>query len=263
MVCKWKKKHKLLFRFVSVFIPVLRDYFMLRARKAVVKSINNWIKDKNAQGYQERTFEFELWTDEYCSVAQLIAKHRYQDLKEAQPIIVQMSGNLHLDDPLTLSMNPYLLGTHLALVHTKDQQGINRMGKEIRSKINKLKMSLCGLYLFDNPIYFCFKVVSILNLIEDLNTNSLRRVGLKANFIILEQLKLKYQREKYRYNQIYHIKSKTFDKIDALRQKLIEFDSHKDKFTYQYCLFLTPTFHNKKLTLLNSEIEEYTSKQVM
>lgn len=263
MVCKWKKKHKILYNIVSIFFPILTDYYKLKARKAVTKSIDNWIKGKNDQGFQERTFDFELWTDEYCSVAQLIAKHRFQELKEAQPFIVQISGNLHLDDPLTLSLNPVLLGSHLAIVHGNEQNRINQMGREIRSKINKLKISLMGLYLFDNPIYFCYKVVSILNQIEDLNTNTLRRVGLKAHFLIFEQLKLKYQKQKYRYNQMYHIKTKSFDKIDSLREKLIEFDSHKDKFTFQYCLYLTPTFHNKKLTLLNSEIEEYTSKQVM
>lgn len=263
MVCKWKKKHKLLFNFVSFFMPVLTDYYKLKARKAVVKTITNWINAKNEQGYQERTFDFELWTDEYCTVAQLIAKHRFQELKEAQPFMIQISGNLQLDDPLTLSMNPALLGSHLSVIHGHEQNRINQMGKEIRSKLNKLKMSLAGLYLFDNPIYFCFKIVNILNVIEDLNMNTLRRVGLKAHFIIFEQLKLKYQKQKYRYNQMYHIKTKSFDKIDALREKLIEFDSHKDKFTYQYCLYLTPTFNNKKLMLLNSEIEEYTSKQVM
>jgi hypothetical protein len=263
MVCKWKKKHKIIFSFISFFVPIITEYYKLRARKAVVKTIKNWIANKNNLPQHERPFEYEMWTDEYCSVAQLIAKHRYQELKDAQPIIVQISGNLHLDDPLTLALNPTLLGTHIAYVHGRDQNRINVMGKEIRNKFNKLKMSLSGLYIFDNPIYFCFKVVSILNLIEDLNTNTLRRVGLKAHFLILEQLKLTYQRQKYRYNQMYHIKSKSFDKIDAFRQQLIEFDAHKDKFTYQYCLYLTPTFPNKKLTLLNSEIEEYTSKQVM
>lgn len=250
---------------VSFFFPILADYYKLKGRKGVVKSIENWIRDrdKNSQGFQERNFDFEIWTDETCSVAQLIAKHRYQELKEAQPFIVQFSGNLVLDDPLTLNLNPIMLGSHLAIVLGNEPGRIGQMGREIRSKFNKVKISLMGLYLFDNPVYFCYKMINILNLIEDLNTNTLRRVGLKAHFLIFEQLKLKYQRQKYRYNQMYHVKTKSFEKIDALRMKLIEFDSLKDKFTYQYCLYLTPTFNNKKLTLLNSEIEEYTSKQVM
>lgn len=49
----------------------------------------------------------------------------------------------------------------------------------------------------------------------------------------------------------------------AFRDKLFEFDSLSSKFTYQYCLFFTPTQSNKKQTLLNSEIEEYANKQQM
>ena len=64
-----------------------------------------------------------------------------------------------------------------------------------------------------------------------------------------------------RYNQIYHIKSKEYDKIMSFRDKIFEFKSTSSKFTYQYSLFFTPTFTNKKMTLLNSEIEEFTNKQ--
>jgi hypothetical protein len=47
----------------------------------------------------------------------------------------------------------------------------------------------------------------------------------------------------------------------SFRDKIYEFKSVSSKFTYQYCLFFTPTYTNKKMTLLNSEIEEFTNKQ--
>lgn len=263
MVCKWKNKHRLIFNMISIFLPIFRDSYMLRARKAVAKSIRNCINEKNNQITHEKPYEFEVWNDPSFTVAQLIVKHRYEEYKEAQPIVIQISGNLYLDDPLTLHLNSTLIGSHLRMIFKHDPTMVTNMSKDIGSKLNKIKISLQGLYLLDNTIYFCYKLLNFLNLMEDLNQNTFKSVGLKANFVILEELKLKYQRAKYRYNQLYHVKSKSFDKIEELRKKLVEFDTLKDKFTYQYLIFLTPTFQNKKLTLLNSEIEEYTTKHAM
>lgn len=263
MVCKWKKKHRIIFNLIKFFLPIFSDYYKLRARKVVAKSIRNCINDKNNQIAHEKPYEFELWNDPSFTVAQLIIKHRYQEYKDAQPIMVQVSGNLSLDDPLTLNLNWTLISSHLRLLHPNDPALANALVVDIRGRLDKVKTSLQGLYLLDNSIYFCYKLLNFLNLIEDMNQTIFKSVGLKANFVILEQLKLKYQRAKYRYNQLYHVKSKSFDKIEQLRRKLIEFDTLKDKFTYQFMIFLTPTFHNKKLILLNSEIDEYASKHAM
>lgn len=252
---------------ISVLMPIMRSYYLLKARKAVVKAIRNKMKEKQNEVERsqdkQRSYELDFWTDKNCAVAQLIVIHKNSERKEAQPVVIQVSGSLHLDDPLMLHLNPMLLDSHLNLLYNKDSKTVASLTREIKNKLHKVSGCLSGLYLFDNPIYFCYKVLNLLILIEDLNQSTFKSVGLKANIVILEQLKVKYQRLKYRYNQLYQVKSKSFDKIEAFRKKLIEFDSLKDKFTYQFLIFLTPTFQNKKLTLLNSEIEELTSKHPM
>lgn len=196
-------------------------------------------------------------------MAQLIVRHKYLELKDSQPIPLQMSGKPDINDPLTLHVNPVLLNSHFSLIHQKDPKKIKEASNELRNKLFKLGMAIGSIHLFDNTIFFSYKMISILNMIESINKTTGIMVGLRINFVILEQLKVKYQKLKYRYNQIYQIKSKNFEKIQMLKEKLADFDATTDKFTQEYCIFLTPTFTTKRVTLLNSEIEEFRSRQIM
>ncbi len=262
-VCKWKKKNRIIFNLVTNFLPALRERYLKKYRKSVVKSLSLAIETKNKQWINERPFEMLLWTSDDYEVAQLIVKHKYQDLKDPQPIPVQFSGKLDINDPLIIHLNPALLNSHLSLIHNRDPSKVRAASNELRAKLFKLGKAISSIHLYDNTIFFCYKMVNILNLIENVNKSTGQLVGLRINFVILEQLKVKYQKLKYRYNQIYHIKTKSFEKIQLLKAKLVEFEATSDKFTHEYCIFLTPTFSNKKVTLLNSEIEEFRQKQIM
>ena len=161
-----------------------------------------------------------------------------------------------------MHLNPVLINSYLNLVYQKDEEKVQTASKELRTKLFKLKMALSSLHLFDNKIYFAYKMIQILSTIESINKSTGAYVGLRINFIVIEQLKIKYQKLKYRYNQIYHIKSKNFEKIQMMREKFKEFQKFEDKFSHEFCLFLTPTFNNKRVGLLNSEIEEFNQKQI-
>lgn len=158
-------------------------------------------------------------------------------------------------------MNPRLLNTYLWTYYGGNVEEVNERSMLLRTKIFNLNKYIGGLDHNDTPIYFCYKMISLLNKIEGLNAKELHSVGLRVNFIVFEELQLKYQKLKYRYNHIYHIKSKNFDKIDSFRLKLKEFQSLRNKFTYQFALFLTPTIG--RVLPLKSETEDNSHKQLL
>ena len=261
-VAKWKKKSKLLLSFMSVFFPPCTNYFMKKGRQAVAKSLRTALENKNAMRDNDKLYDLILWTSEDYSVGQLIARHKVLDATESIPIIIQMSGELNLDDPLTIHLNPLLLYSHLLAYFKGDVERSRQMLKEFRAKLYKINMLLQHLLLHENAIFFCFKIMQLLENIDTLNKTTAYGTGLRVSFIVFEQLKLKYQKAKYRYNQIYHVRSRKYEKIELFHQKLLEFENLKEKFTYQFSLYLTPTLRGRDVVLLNSEKEEF-SRQLL
>lgn len=195
-LCRWKKKNKFLYSAIKIFCPIIEKSILLKGRKAVVKSMSNYIATKNEQLVKEKAnIEMELWHDSAFCVAQLIIKSLTQELKDPQPIVIQLSGKLDIDDPITINLNPTLLNTHLWLHHQKDSEMMKLASYEIRKKLHKLGVIFSRFYLHDKPIVFCYKLLEILKAIEEVNNN---KIGMRMSFIILEQLKLKYQKMKYR-----------------------------------------------------------------
>lgn len=194
-LCRWKKKSRYMFWLAENLFPVLTSHYLYRGRKAVFKSLQAYVESKNEQLQKDKLYSLELWSGESYAVAQLIVVSASQELNDVQPFIVQISGNLELDDPMCIHLNPSLLSTHLWLHFDKDMEKVKPASIDTRKKLHKLNALLNRLYLHDNSIYFCFKMIEILKTIDEVNSNVF---GIKINFVILEQLKVKYQKLKYR-----------------------------------------------------------------
>lgn len=194
-LCKWKKKSLWMFSLAQNFFPICAGHYLRKGRKAVFKSLQTYVESKNEQLKKDNQYSLQLWSDETFAVAQLIVISSTQEFSDVQPFIVQMSGNMELDDPMCIHLNPSLLSTHLWLYFDKDMEKVKPASVDTRKKLHKLNTLFNRLYLHDNSIYFCFKMIEILKSIDEINGNVF---GIKINFVILEQLKVKYQKLKYR-----------------------------------------------------------------
>jgi hypothetical protein len=194
-LCKWKKKSLWMYSLAQNFFPICTSHYLRKGRKAVYKSLQTYVESKNEQLKKDKQYSLQLWSDESFAVAQLIVISSSQPFSDVQPFIVQLSGSMELDDPMCIHLNPSVLSTHLWLYFDKDLEKVKPAMVEIRKKLFKLNGLFSRLYLHDNSIYFCFKMIEILKTIDEINGNVF---GIKINFVILEQLKVKYQKLKYR-----------------------------------------------------------------
>lgn len=249
-ISRWKKKPRLLFSFTKPF-PFISSIFLKKGQKKIVKSIQNTLDAKNSVWKRTKNLELSIWTCSEYDKAQLIISQCSQEPKEAQPVVIQMGGDLGLNNHLSLQVNPKHLYTQIRLISKGKPEDTLKEYHNRFYHINNLLGALC---LYDPEIVFCNKVLNILNAIESTNKHS-HVFGFQLSFIIIEGLKLKYQKAKYRYNQLYVLKTKSYQQIENFRQKLLEFEKNKDKFTYQYCLVLTPV---SKVSIENLVSEKET-----
>ena len=85
-----------------------------------------------------------------------------------------------------MHLNPVLINSYLNLVYQKEEDKVQTASKEIRSKLFKLKLAISSLHLFDNQIYFAYKMIQILSTIESINKSTGALIGLRINFIVIE-----------------------------------------------------------------------------
>ncbi len=194
-LCKWKKKSLWMFWLAENFFPICANHYLRKGRRAVFKGLQAYIESKNEQLKKDKQYCLQMWSDESFAVSQLIVICSSQEFSDVQPFIVQMSGNMELDSPMCIHLNPSLLSTHLWLYFDKDMEKVKPAMIDTRKKLHKLNTLFNRLYLHDNSIYFCFKMIETLKTIDEINGNVF---GIKINFVILEQLKVKYQKLKYR-----------------------------------------------------------------
>lgn len=261
---KWKQKYRIWY-FIGRLIPPFKEFCLKKARRGVAKNIGKSIEGSNLQREREgfnadKQYELGLWTSDDFSVAQLLIIHKNIPIKQPFSIEVQFSGELDLDNPLKIKLHRELIETHLNLV-CSDEDRIT-LSHQIRESLYNIGLILEGVFLHDSPICFAYKMLTLIDALEAFNRGVGAMAGLRASFIVIEELKLRYQKLKYRYNQVYQVKSKLFDRIESLRKKLVEFSSLKDKFTYQFCLFLTPT-DGKVKPILSSEKDDQVAAKLM
>ena len=262
-ISKWKKKQKIMYSLVCRFLSPLQDKYLKKYRRKIFSSMQQYVNDKNSHKDEEKEYNIELWVSEDFSAAQLIVKSRKKSHPMIQPIPIQFTGSMTMDCPLEMQVNPSLLHAHLTAHYKGDAAKVEKPLQDLRKAIFELKKGFRNLYLHDLSLFFCNNLYELMDKIDTFNEALGHKLDLKINFVVIEQLKVKYQKQKFRYNQMYHLKSKNISKIQLFRQKLLEFETRHKMFTYQFMLFLTPSLKLGDLQQLTIEKEESNPTQML
>lgn len=262
-ISKWKKKQKIIYSLVCRFLSPLEEKYLKKYRKKIFESMRQYIADRNNHKDEEKEYNLELWVSDDFSAAQLIVKLRKKSNLVAQPIPIQFTGLMTMDCPLEMQVNPALLQAHLMAHFKGDVTKVEKQLQDLRKAIFELKKGFRNLYLHDLNLFFCNNLYELLDKMDTFNEGLGHKIDLRMNFVVIEQLKVKYQKQKFRYNQMYHLKTKNIKKIQLFREKLLEFQTRHKMFTYQFMLFLTPSLKLGELQQLTIEKEETNNTQMM
>jgi len=88
----WKKKSKFRYKVMTYLFPPLQNFFLLKARRAVLKKLENYIKIKNEEWQNVRDFKLGLWHSKDLRLGQLIVKHQFRKSLKFNHFILLLSS---------------------------------------------------------------------------------------------------------------------------------------------------------------------------
>lgn len=241
-ITKWGTKTKLKLKFVSYFLPHIRNYVLHKYQKKVVKKIFMYIENKNPIWRREKGITLNFWYSKCQTLGQLILRSCSNNGHKLKPFQILLSGNSTQINPLKVSINESVLKNHFSKLiymkylrkgdlqkgYTLFKQGLIHIG-EILKEINPV----------DDPVVFSYFSSCLLSEIERLNQKIFQKFKVKCGMFITENLKLKDQKRNYRYTKLYYINSRSLDRLNDF-QKTLKFYLKNDRIIKQFMLIFLP-----------------------
>lgn len=233
----WQKKYKVYYKLISYLLPPLKEKYLLSKRKKVYKRVCSFIEQKNQ--YLTDTggsFFISIWASSDLSSCHLLIENRVLSPRlDPKPFRISLTGRCTIDQPLKIKFDLEIVKLYLL------QAGINSTDTifKLYSALQKINSKLFKLNCDENSHFFIFAFWELLNEIDNFNKTFFEEIGYTCHFMILEYLRLKWQRKKYRYNKIYHFQSKSFENVLKI-QKLFCFFRKETRLSIQCNLLFAP-----------------------
>jgi hypothetical protein len=152
-------------------------------------------------------------------------------------------GNWTVDHPMNILFNELAVKSHLKkiiAVEREKRESYLEDYEMIKSSIDHLNGLLQAVNIHDSPVIFVYHMLTLLNQMEKMNYDILEKYSLKCSIFILEDLKLSHQRKKLRFNQMFKLENKSYERLIYLQQ-LLSFYHETHQVTSQFLLFFMPT----------------------
>ena len=157
-----------------------------------------------------------------------------------------IGGDCTVSNPLQITVNHDALKTHLkklAKIEGMEKDDFSYFYHIFKEATNHLNKLFAAMTCNDINTPFVYHTITLIDEIKKVNNEIFSRYFLRGSVFIVENLKHKYQTKNLRFNKMYRIEGKSFEKIIDLKKRLETYLNNR-KISAQFIFFLMPLSFN-------------------